>query len=76
MDHLKTLWAQLWQWPPTSSTAMGGSALLGLVLYAVTGSWEAAGFLSTALTVICPQDAPAIKAGLDEARKITTAPVA
>lgn len=66
--------AQIKQWPPTSTTVMGSGFLAGLVSYWITGSVEGAVAVAGLVKVFCPQDAPAIDAGLGEARKITTAP--
>lgn len=74
--HLQTFWAQIRQWPPTSSTVYGASFIVAVGSFALTGSWEAAGLIAGFVSMVCPQDAPAIKSGLDEARKLTTAPVA
>jgi hypothetical protein len=50
---------QLTQWPPTSTTVIGGGMLFGLASYLLTGSLELAIGLAAGFKLICPQDAPA-----------------
>lgn len=71
---MSTLLAQLKQWPPTSTTVIGGGLLLGLVSFWLTGSLEVAIGIAGVFKVLCPQDAAAIDTAIGEVRKITTAP--
>lgn len=50
---------QLAQWPPTSSTVIGGGVLVGLVIYMLTGSLELALLLAGLFKVLVPEDAAA-----------------
>lgn len=77
---MKTIIAQLIQWPPTSSTVYGLAVLAALGCYALTGSMEGAAAVLGVVKIVLPQDAPAIDKAMQEAasmeRDIATAPKA
>lgn len=72
---MSTLFAQLKQWPPTSTTVIGLGVLIGVGSFWFTGSLEGALAIAGVFKVLCPQDAAAIDTAIGEVRKITTAPV-
>lgn len=74
---MKTIIAQLFQLPPTSSTIYGVAILVFVVSFMLTGNWEVAGVVAGLLKIVCPQDAPAIDRALTVAeREISTSPKA
>lgn len=54
---MNQFFAQIRQWPPTSSTVIGLGVIVGLVSYMATGSFEMALALAGAFKILCPEDA-------------------
>ncbi|HEX3862749.1 MAG TPA: hypothetical protein VHY35_13750 [Stellaceae bacterium] len=68
------MFAQLKQWPPTSTTVIGVGLLLGVGCYFLTGSVEGAVALAGFFKIICPQDAAAVDQAVGEIRTLATTP--
>ena len=64
-NRLWVVWAQISQWPPTTSTVIGGGVLIGLISYIWTGSLELAIGVGAVLVKLCPEAAPAVQTALD-----------
>jgi len=58
--QLNTVWAQLCQWPPTTSTVIGMGVLIFLADYMYTGNFVWAAGIAGAFKILCPEDAATV----------------